>query len=73
MASQRKQEWYVGFDVLTAVIRTNSAYQGVMPCSPLEVNRLLGEKRRLHFEGRRISQTASQHEVLENTVFLLAA
>jgi hypothetical protein len=34
-----------------------------MPCSPLKVNRRLGESCRLHLQGRRIGQARNQLEV----------
>jgi hypothetical protein len=37
-----------------------------MICSPVRASRLLEETYRLHFQGRRMSQTGTQHEAGSN-------
>jgi hypothetical protein len=38
MLSHQALEWYVSFEVLTAVVIKCSVYKDIMHCCPLEVN-----------------------------------
>lgn len=38
-------------------------FQNIKPCSPLKINRRFRGTRRIHFQGRIISQTGNQLEV----------
>jgi hypothetical protein len=45
--------YYVGFEVLTAVVMKNIIFWDITPCSPLIVNSRFGGTYRLHLQGRR--------------------
>jgi hypothetical protein len=47
--------YYVGFEVLTAVIMKSAIFWDITPCSPLSVNRCFRGTSRLHLRGREIS------------------
>jgi hypothetical protein len=51
--------YFVGFEVLTAVVMSNSIFWDITPCSPLKDNRRLGGTCHIHLRWRRISQLAS--------------
>jgi hypothetical protein len=53
---------YVGIVLLTAVGTISPISWDITPCSLLKVNRRFGGKRRLHLQGRRISQARNQRE-----------
>jgi hypothetical protein len=53
-------ENYGGFEVPTAVVMKSSLFWDITPFSPLKVNRRSGETRRLHLQGRRISQARTR-------------
>jgi hypothetical protein len=40
--------YFVGFEVLTAVVMKSSIFWDITPCSPLKVNRLFGKVVCLH-------------------------
>jgi hypothetical protein len=48
-------QWFVGFEVLTAVIMKSTIYWDITLCSPLNVNRLVRGIYHLHLQGRRSS------------------
>jgi hypothetical protein len=52
----------VGFEVLPAVVVKNSIFWDITSSTSLKANRRFGGKCRLHYQGRRISQTRNQHE-----------
>jgi hypothetical protein len=54
----------VGFEVLTAVVMKSTIFWDIMPCSPLKANRHFRRTYRLHFQGRSISRTRYQHEIM---------
>jgi hypothetical protein len=62
---------YIGFQVLTAVVMKSPIFWDITPCSPLKVNRRFGEKRRLHLQGRRVSQKINLSEALLATCLTL--
>jgi hypothetical protein len=53
---------FVGFQDVTAVVMKSTVFWEIM-CSPLKVNRHLGETYRLHFHGLKISRTRNQNEM----------
>jgi hypothetical protein len=52
----------LGCKVLTAVVMKSSVFWDITPFSPLKVNRRFGGTRRLHVQGRRISQARNQRK-----------
>jgi hypothetical protein len=54
--------FYVGSEVLTAVVIRSSIFWDIRPYSPLKVNRRFGGTCRLHFQGRKISQARNHLE-----------
>jgi hypothetical protein len=52
--------YYVGFEVLTAMIMKSSIFWNVTPSSPLKVNLHSGGTCHFHLQGRRISQARNQ-------------
>jgi hypothetical protein len=55
---------HVGIEVITAVVMKSSAriFWDITPYSPMKVNQRFGRTRRLHLQGRRISQARNQLE-----------
>jgi hypothetical protein len=51
--------YYLGFEVLTAVVTKSSIFRILLPCSPLKISRNFGGKCHLHLQG--ISQAINQH------------
>jgi hypothetical protein len=49
----KRDKYYVGFEVLTAVVMKNTIFWDMTLCSPLSVNRRFGGTYRLHLQGRR--------------------
>jgi hypothetical protein len=49
----RHRLFYVGFEVLTAVVMKSTIFWDITPCSPLTVNRSFGGTYRLHVQGRK--------------------
>jgi hypothetical protein len=47
--------YYVGFEVLTAVVMKSTIFWDIMPCSLLSVIRRFGGTYRLHLQGQKIS------------------
>jgi hypothetical protein len=47
-------EFYIVFEVLTAVVMKSTIFWDITPCSALKVNRRLGGTYHLHLQGRRI-------------------
>jgi hypothetical protein len=45
--------FYVGFEVLTAMVVKSTMFWDIAPCSPLSVNRRFGGTHRLHLQGRK--------------------
>jgi hypothetical protein len=56
--------FYVGFEILTAVIVKSSILWDRRPCSPLKIKRHFGGTYRLHLQVRTISQTRNQSWLL---------
>jgi hypothetical protein len=56
--------YFVGFEVLTAVVMKSYIFWDIMLCSPLKVNRRYGGTCHLHHQGRRMSQAKHQREGL---------
>jgi hypothetical protein len=54
--------YFIGFEVLTAVIMKSTIFWDITPCSPLKVNRRFGGTYRLHLQGRKISRARNQRE-----------
>jgi hypothetical protein len=53
----------IGFEVLTAVVKKNSTFCHITPCSPLKVSRRFGGTCRLNRKGKKISQSRNQREI----------
>jgi hypothetical protein len=53
---------YVGFEVLTAVIKNSFLFWDITPYSPLKVNRRFGRTCWLRLHGRRISRARKHRE-----------
>jgi hypothetical protein len=58
----KKSYYFVGLEILTAVVMNSSISWDVTPCSSLKVNRCFGEIFHLHLHGPRISQAKNQIE-----------
>jgi hypothetical protein len=54
--------FFVGFEVLTAVVMKSSIFWDITSCSPLKVNRCFGESCSLHLQGRGMSRARNQRE-----------
>jgi hypothetical protein len=54
--SSESVTYYVGFEVLTAVVMKSTNFWDIMTCSSLRVNRRFEGTYRLHLHGRRISR-----------------
>jgi hypothetical protein len=52
---------------------TSYIFWGITPCSPLNINRHLGGKSHLHYQGRRESQERNQHEAGSNQTLMMEA
>jgi hypothetical protein len=59
---QRRSSRQVRFKVLRVMVKKNSIFWDITPCSPLTTNRFFGRICRLHPQGRRINQARNQHE-----------
>jgi hypothetical protein len=55
-------KFYVGFEVLTAVVKESSIFWDITPCSPLKVNWSFRGTYRFHLQDRRISRARYQWE-----------
>jgi hypothetical protein len=60
-ASQPRRQ-YVGFEVLTPVVKKISIFWDITPCNPLKQNRRFGETFRVQLQRRRINQARNQGE-----------
>jgi dolichol kinase len=58
----RSCPYFVGFEVLTAVVMKSAIFWDITPCSPLKVNRRFGGTCLLHLQGRRISRARNERE-----------
>jgi hypothetical protein len=48
--TQEDSNYYVGSEVLTAVVMKSTVFWDITPCSPLKVNRNFGGTYRLHLQ-----------------------
>jgi hypothetical protein len=53
--------WYLGFEVLTEVIRKSSVFWDITQCSPFRVSRSFRGTFRLRLHGWRVSQARNEH------------
>jgi hypothetical protein len=65
--------YYVGTEVLTAVVMKSSILWDITPCSPLKIKWCFGGICRLHLQDWRLSQARNQHEAgsKQGLLFLL--
>jgi hypothetical protein len=60
---KKRLNWfYVGFEVLTAVVMKNYIFWDIMPYSQLKVIRRFEQTCRFHLQGRRIIQGRNERD-----------
>jgi hypothetical protein len=58
----RELDYYLGFEVLTAVVMKSTIFWDITACSPLKANRRYGGIYCLHLQGLKIIRARNQRE-----------